>query len=205
MVGALVQFDQFSEPTAIASHSLWDRGWMAGPVTTLQFAPGLSLDAKAAWGAAESGTAYLPTGPLADRRLLEAKLANTQTFGGWRFTPSVNLNYLEEMQRLTEAASRVVGSGRVDVRPELGYRFNMAAGTYIEPKAALSSFWDIDSLSLKPAGHEDVRIKAEAGLTIGTADGAKVQASGGLEEGAAGAADTWSGRFRFNVPLRSSY
>src|SRR5258706_5320661 len=204
MVGALVQLDQYPEP-AIGGPSNSDRGWLAGPVTTVQLAPGLSLDARAAWGAADSGAASLAaSGSSAERRLVNARGSDTPTFGRWRFTPSINVNYVEEALRSTEAASHMVGSGRVDVRPEVGYRFNVENGTFVEPKAALSSFWDIDSLSkLKPVGgHDDMRLKAEAGVTVGTTYGTKVQATGGVEEGAAGASDIWSGRFQFNLPLK---
>jgi hypothetical protein len=69
----------------------------------------------------------------------------------------------------------------------------------------IGSFWDIDSLSSLAPGSEShgaIRLKAEAGLTIGMDDGAKLQAGGAVEEGALGAPDVWSGRLQLSVPMR---
>ena len=96
-----------------------------------------------------------------------------------------------------------IGQGLEHPR-SLGGRLDLGDSTFIEPKAAISSFWDIDSLSrLAPGSSEqDMRIKAEAGVTIGTVTGTKLQATGGVEEGGAGAEDIWSGRFQLSVPLK---
>ena len=69
----------------------------------------------------------------------------------------------------------------------------------------LGTFWDFDSLSrLAPgaAGHNDMRLKAEAGVTIGATDGTKLQAGGAVEEGEPGAANVWSGRLQLSVPMK---
>jgi len=211
MIGALVNFDQQGEQLIKAPLSLSDRGWMAGPMATVQLVPGISLDARAAWGESRPAAPFSAASGLgAERRLVNARLANTQTFGHWRFSPSVVVNYVEEEQHFaglsTEGgpARQTFGSGRVDIRPELSYRLDLGDSTFIEPKAAISSFWDIDSLSrLAPGSSEqDMRIKAEAGVTIGTVTGTKLQATGGVEEGGAGAEDIWSGRFQLSVPLK---
>ena len=210
MVGALVQFDQQGDPLMYGSRSLSDQGWMAGPVTTLQLTPGISLDARAAWG--EPAASYSAAdGPGGERHLVNARLAGTRTFGNWRFSPSVAVNYLEETRYSADSsmdgglAPLTVESGRIDIRPEISYRLDVDGSTFIEPKAAISRFWDIDSLSrLAPGsfGDEAVRLKAEAGVTVGTATGTTLQATGGVEEGDTGAADIWSGRFKVSVPLK---
>src|SRR5690606_37748958 len=116
------------------------------------------------------------------------------------------VDYLEQTQGLadTEAGPRTTGSGHVDIRPELSYRLDVDGSTFIEPKAAISSFWDIDSLSaLGPrSGPEDLRLKAEAGLTVGTSTGTTLQASGTVQEGTGEGADVWSGRLQLKVPLK---
>jgi len=55
LIGALAQFDPAAEMLFGGQRGLSDQGWLAGPVTTVHFAPGLVLDARAAWGIAESG------------------------------------------------------------------------------------------------------------------------------------------------------
>jgi hypothetical protein len=172
----------------------------------------LALEARAAWGPGETGAADRISGISAtERRLLDAKLASTQSFGPWRFSPSITLNYAEEKPSGTAAAShdalaaRTTGAGRIDVTPELAYRIEMPQAMFIEPKAAIGSFWDIDDLSrLAPrsAAHEDMRLKAGAGVTIGNIDGTKLEVGGGVEGGGQAAPDVWSGRLQLSVPLK---
>lgn len=212
MVGALLQFDQQGGNSMYGPPSLLDQGWVAGPVTTVRLAPGISFDARAAWG--ESGSASpwsAAESSAAERRLVNARLSATRTFGHWRFSPNVVVDYSEATQRSADpsgadgSALRTVGSGRVNIRPEISYRLDIDGSTFIEPKAAISSFWDIDSLSnLAPgsSGQEALRLKAEAGVTIGTTTGTTLQAIGAIEEDSAGAEDIWSGRFQLSVPLK---
>ena len=89
--------------------------------------------------------------------------------------------------------------------PEFAYRIEMPQAMFIEPKAAIGSFWDIDALSrLAPRGpaHEDMRLKAEAGVTIGSTAGSKLEVGGGVEGGGAAAPDVWTGRLQLSVPLK---
>jgi len=205
MVGALVQLDERAGPSLYGPSSLTDLGWMAGPVAKVSLPPGISLEARAAWGEREPEASASE-----ERRLVNARLSATRTFGHWRFSPSIAVNYQEERQSFAyspadgEFGSHTAGSGRVDIRPELSYRFDLDGAAFIEPRAAIGSFWDIDSLSkLTPGGTEDgARIKAEAGVTVGTPSGTTLRATGVIEEGSAGNADNWSGRFQLNVPLK---
>jgi hypothetical protein len=212
MIGVLAQFDAPGGAPFASPRGLSDRPWMAGPVATVQLAPGLALDARAAWGPGETIAAdHLSGISTTERRLLDAKLASTQSFGAWRFSPSVKFNYAEEKPSGTAAAThdalgaRTAGAGRVDVTPELAYRIEMPHALFIEPKAAVGSFWDVDSLSkIAPRSltHEDMRLKATAGITIGSADGTKLQVGGGVEGAGPAAPDVWSGRLQLSVPLK---
>jgi len=89
MVGALVQLDQQAEQSLYGPASFSDQGWLAGPVTKVRLPPGISLEARAAWGEGEPATSE-------ERRLVNARLSAARTFGNWRFTPSVAVNYQEE-------------------------------------------------------------------------------------------------------------
>jgi hypothetical protein len=208
-VGALAQVNPAADVPFGAAHSLADQGWMAGPVTKIELAPGLRLDARAAWGEGESGPEET-VAAAAQRRLLSARLANEQAFGAWRLTPSVNFNYLQEMPHgfvpVPEAATaHATGAGRIDVGPELAYRMDLPSAAFIEPRAVVGGFWDFDSLSkVAPsvAAHSEMRLKAEAGVTLGVRDGAKLQASGALEAGDRETPDAWSGRLQLSVPLK---
>jgi len=103
------------------------------------------------------------------------------------------------------ALSYTTTSGRVEIGPEIAYRIDLDKSVFVEPRAAIGSFWDIESLSkLAPGetGHGDMRLKAEAGVTIGEVDGARVQAGAAVEEGAPGAENIWSGRLQLSVPIK---
>ena len=212
MVGVLAQFDQASDPAFGVPRGPSPQPWLAGPTATVQLAPGLALDARAAWGTGEASALDRVAGIwTTERRLVDAKLASTQSFGAWRFSPSVSLNYEEGRPAGTVAAThdplaaRATGAGRIDVTPELAYRIEMPQAMFIEPKAAIGSFWDIDALSrLAPRGpaHEDMRLKAEAGVTIGSTAGTKLEVGGGVEGGGPATPDVWTGRLQLNVPLK---
>jgi len=204
-VGALAQVNPAGEMLLGAQRSLVDQGWMAGPFTTIRLAPGLVFDARAAWGEGQSGPDEAVSA-AAQRRLVSARLANENTAGGWRFTPSVNLNYVHESLPGSAAteAPHATAAGRIDVGPELAYRTDLTASTFVEPRLLVGGFWGFDALAAEAAGahhHAEMRLKAEAGLTIGFYNGPKLQALGALEEGGQDTPDAWSGRLQLNVPL----
>lgn len=210
VIGAQAQFDQPGDTLVGAPRTLLDQGWMAGPVANIKLAPGLSLDTRAAWGITETSADELAAKTTsAARRTVSARLANVQTFGPWRLTPSLSINHVQDgmVAAVTphEPATLITtGSyGRVDVGPELAYRMDLGPSIFIEPKATIGKFWNFDDLSrLAPGIHTEPRGKAEAGVTIGTTDGTKMQAAGGVEEGEAGAANVWSGRLQLTVPIK---
>jgi hypothetical protein len=205
-IGALAQFNPAAEMLFGGQRSLADQGWMAGPVATVKVAPGLVLDARAAWGEGESGPGETAAA-AAQLRLVSARLANQHAFGALRVAPSVNFNYLEQVTHGPDAsaAQQATGAGRIDVGPELAYHMDLGAATFIEPRAVVGGFWDFESLSNVGAGtaaHAEVRLKAEAGVTIGVRDGPRLQALGALETGDAETPDAWTGRLQLNVPLK---
>jgi hypothetical protein len=203
MLGALTQFDAANEAVVGGPRSLSDQAWMIGATTTVQFAPGLSFDARAAWGSSEREVTAVDAG--AERRLLNARLASVQSSGPWRFTPSVTFNYLEEAHqgaRSVEAPPITAGTGRMDVGPEIAYRVPLQGSAFIEPKAVISRYWGFDSLSQVNADNT-AHLKAEAGIIVGTSTGAQLQATGGVDSVLSDkAGDIWSGRFQLSVPLK---
>jgi hypothetical protein len=208
-IGALAQVNPATDVPFGVEHSLADQGWMVGPTTKVELAPKLLLDARAAWGEGESGLEEAPAA-AAQRRQLSARLASEQAFGAWRLTPSVNFNYLQQVPQglvpgAEPAAAHAAAAGRIDVGPELAYHVDLPAAAFFEPRAVVGGFWDFDSLSkVAPSGavHPEMRLKAEAGVTIGVRDGAKLQASGALEAGDRETPDAWRGRLQLSVPLK---
>jgi hypothetical protein len=209
MLGTIAQLDRADETDPHAQFRAKGSGWMVGPYASLQLSPGVFFDARAAWGladnevAAASGSEAFTT----ERQLLRSRLTGTRELGAWRFAPSVGLSYLEEASRDAATADRRVGQGRVEVLPQLSYRTHFDRDTFIEPRATVGVFWNFDALDKLAApgadgGPDDTRLKAEAGVAIGTKHGTTINATGGMEEGDQGAPDVWSGRFQLNVPLK---
>ena len=135
MIGVLAQFEQ-SDNRSPAVSGRADQNWLAGPLTSVQLVPGTTLDARAAWGLLDSGVAANASG--AERRLVDAKLSTTQSFGAWRFSPSVTMN-LEETRPASSGHDGQpglgTGTGRIDVKPELAYRFDMGQSLLSNPKS----------------------------------------------------------------------
>jgi hypothetical protein len=209
MLGYLAQFDQADE-TSRYSGGVSASGWMAGPYMSVRFGHGIIFDGRAAWGTTQS----LPNGVMldttsADRSLVRGTLRGTRQVAGWTVAPSVGLSYVEDTPTYPGMAfseATPVGTGRLDVLPELKRRFDLNREAYIEPRLAAGGFLSFDDISrLAPGGFAasapDLHWKAEAGVAVGVKDSMSLQATGGVETGGAAAADTWSGKLRLNVPL----
>jgi hypothetical protein len=202
MFGVLAEFDRPAE-TSPGSRPVAEQSWLAAATSSVQVLPGLSLDTRTAWGASEFDTSHL--GP---RRLVDVRLSQKDVLGAWRFSPSVGVNYVEERRVAALAipdmqGNQTTGSGRVDVRPELAYRFDLQNSMFIEPKAMIGGFWDIGAPSVAGAdARAQMRMKGEASVTIGNTQGGKVEIGGAVEEGAEHAPDVWSGRLQLSVPLK---
>ncbi|HEU4381786.1 MAG TPA: hypothetical protein VFR73_24715 [Hyphomicrobiaceae bacterium] len=203
-VGVLAQFAQPGE-TYRGPGSLADQKPLTAAVASMQVLPGLSLDTRTAWGQFEPD-ASASGGHTGHRRTVDVRLAQNGTFGAWRFSPSVSLNYLEERRNAPAAeteATPTTGAGRVDVRPEVAYRFDLQNSMFVEPKAMLGGFWGIgEPAATGSAAHSQLRLKGEASVTIGSMQGAKVEIGGAVEEGAVREPDVWSGRLQLSVPLK---
>ncbi|MCC7251832.1 autotransporter outer membrane beta-barrel domain-containing protein [Hyphomicrobium sp.] len=211
MLGYLAQFDQVGE-TSRYSGGVSSSGWMAGPYMSVRFGPGVVFDGRAAWGTAETS---VPNGVLVDttpvnRSLMRGTLRGTRQVAGWTVVPSVGLSYVEDVPKFQDTAfmeATPIGTGRLDVLPEMKRRFDLNSETYIEPRIAAGGFLSFDDISrLAPGGmaaiqNPDLHWKAEAGVAVGVKDSLNLQATGGVETGGGSAADTWSGRLQLNMPL----
>lgn len=206
MIGAMAQIDRAEErsfkPGAIEAATA--EGWMAGPYISTTLAPGVTFDGRTAWGETESGYASeaVPT------QLVKGKLTASKDIEGWKFAPSVGVTYLQDGMKPYQSGDGTVAvakptPGRVDVVPELSRRFATSSNSYIEPKLAVGGFLAFDDPNrLAPGGEADLRLKAEAGVALGEAEGSSLQATGGVETaGDETAPSNWTGKLQLNVPL----
>lgn len=206
MIGALAQFDQTGEALG-SENKASASGWMMGPYMSVRLGAGILFDGRAAWGSAPQGVSVETV--AAERTVLKGSLRGTRQYGGWDVTPTIGLSYVEDKAAYETGGSagvapNVSGTGRLDILPEMKRRFNVDGETYIEPRVAAGGFLSFDDMAaLNPATSvmPDVQWKAEAGVAVGKKDGVNLQATGGVETGAASAQDNWSGRFQLNMPL----
>jgi hypothetical protein len=208
MIGMLARFDQKGDPL-LGPSALSDQVWLAGPVTNVQLGAGVTLDARAAWGPTDPGLSAI--GNAGDRQTLDARLTSKQVAGPWRFSPSIGFAHAQErlgsasVEHAADAAGQQTAeSGRVDVKPEVAYRVDMGHSMFIEPKLMVGTFWTLgDAASGIASGTpHGARHMAETGITVGTADGTKLQVGGSIEEGEARSDNVWSGKMQLNIPLK---
>jgi hypothetical protein len=97
-------------------------------------------------------------------------------------------------------SSQVVESGRIDVKPEMAYRIEMGDSVFIEPKVMVGTFWNLgDAATIGTAA--GARRMAETGITLGAADGTRLQLGGGVQEGETSADVVWTGKMQLKIPL----
>jgi hypothetical protein len=208
LVGGLAQLDRGIENTGFGESQMAATGWMAGPYMSMKLGSGVVFDGRAAWGQTEN---IVPNSEIPDteteRRLIRANLTGTRQVEGWKVAPSLGLVYLEDAVPDGDSGeTKAVGTGRVELLPEVSRRFQVDGDTFVEPRAALGAFVGFDDLkALEPmvlSGSEaDLHLKAEAGVAVGVKDGSQLQATGGVESSSAAAPENWTGRLQLNVPL----
>lgn len=203
-VGALAQIDRGNETYDYRGGDMAATGWMAGPYMSMRLMPGLVFNSRAAWGTTENNAGGFGTREEVERRLLRGKLTGTHDVAGWQVAPSVGVVYLEDAVRDGDTgALKSEGTGKVEVLPQISRRFE-DGDTYIEPKAAVGGFVgfnDLSQLNTSLVTEEELRLKAQAGVTYGIKEGSSVTATGGLESAGVAQPESFTGRLQFNMPL----
>ena len=215
LVGALVQFDNMSERSAVFGSEVKGQGWMAGPYMSAELTPNLFLDARAAWGTSDNATS--PFGTYVDnfdttRWLARADLTGNWEFGPWRFTPSAGISYFEDEQDAyidsngIAIAGQTVSLGRATFGPEIGYRFKTSDGTQVEPFAGFQGIWDFDSngttVNGVATGGEGLRGKAQVGLGLISPWGYSIRGTASYDGIGSDDYEAVSGQVWVNMPLR---
>ena len=214
MIGGLLQLDQYRESYGALGMGAEEHSVMFGPYASVRLAPDVFFDARAAWGTAEN-EADTPAGTRlsfdTERQLFRSRLSGNRKLFGLQFTPSVALAMVEShladpgavpSEGLGEENSVI---GRLGLGSGLSYRIALDDGAFLQPNAALSTGWNVDSLDklALASAHlsNDSGAKAEAGLVLGTAEGISFQATGAVEGIGNDDYSAWSGRLSLTAPL----
>jgi hypothetical protein len=212
MIGGLIQFDQYSEDYA-ALGATTGHGMMFGPYASVRLAPDVFFDARAAWGPSsnEANIDGTHVSFETDRQLFRGQLTGNRNLFGLKVSPSVALAMVED--RFADPASLPPGSfaddasliGRLGLGSTVSYRMALDDGAFLQPNAALSTGWNIDSLDRLEIANSQLSnnagLKAEAGLMLGTSDGVSFQATGAVEGIGKEDYSAWSGRLMLTAPL----
>jgi outer membrane autotransporter protein len=157
---------------------------MLGPYLAARLDRNIYFDVRAAWGHSSND---LTLGSAAgdfdtSRWLVKGALAGNWVWDRWRITPKAELAYVTESQASftnsegTVVSQHAVGLGRLQLGPEIGYRFAHTADVFIEPFAAIRGVWDFDKPNVALidgiiVGPGDVWGRLEGGFNVVTSSG----------------------------------
>ncbi len=220
LVGAIFQVDWTDEAVNDPSvrGEIDGTGWMAGPYIGLQFTDFLFFDARAAWGTSDNdiwitdAAAGKRSGAFdTDRWLASASLTGTHTFGAWRLSPQIGIDYGSESfdtyrNNLTQIVrGNDIGIGRFRGGAELGYRMQTSGGTIVEPTVSLEGLWNFDddefTVDGVPVDFDKGRAKLEGGVIVTMPSGWSFRGAGIYDGIGTNDFDAYGGQFWVNVPL----
>jgi hypothetical protein len=215
LVGALIQYNETSHAFDALPGGGSDSGWMVGPYATVRLSPNVFFQARAAWGRTDVKVDLddaLQDKFDAERWLVRGTLLGQWRWGAWQFRPRASVGYIEEHQESyasvvgTTIPSQTIALGQAKLGPELAYRYRLANGAIVEPRLLVEGIWnflrdggsvDIDDLAFG----EEVRARAEAGVSLRTAGGATIGAAVSYDGIGSGDFQAVGGRLRVQVPL----
>jgi hypothetical protein len=214
MIGALVRLERYQEEYDALEAGSDSSGLLLGPYASVRLAPDLIFDAQLAWGDTDNES-ELPDGTQlayeTERQLLRGQLSGNRNVFGLQVTPTLALSVVEEsfegLEPLPDNDLETGSSvfGRLGVGSAVSYRFALDDGGFLQPLAALRKGWSLETLDAfgidAEAFSNDAGATAEAGVTLGTADGISIQATGAIEGLGVEDYSAWSGRLSLTAPL----
>ena len=214
IVGVLAQFDWAKDSSSVLASKVDGNGWLVGPYMSARIHENIYLDLRAAWGQSSNDIDVAgATGSFdTSRWLVKGTLAGNWMYESWRITPSAEVSYITESADAfanstgTLVAGQDVSLGRLQVGPEIGYRFAHTADTFIEPFAGIKGVWDFDNpnaaiINGVAVGPGDFWGRLQGGLNVTTTTGVNVR---GLASWDGLGADDYNGytlQGTINVPL----
>lgn len=209
LVGMMAEFDWAKEDNATLDSSVDGNGWMAGPYLSARIHDAIFFDLRAAWGqSSNSLNAGGATGEFdTDRWLVKGTVSGNWTNGGWRFTPSADLAYMSERagaftdSTYTVIPAQEVSLGRLQIGPEIGYRFGDASGVSVEPFAAVKGVWDFHDDSAALTGDSQWWGRLQGGINLQSAGGLRVSGLVSWDGLGAKGREGYSIRGSLGVPL----
>ncbi len=191
---------------------------MAGPYLSARLGRDIFFDLRGAWGT--SSNTIDPFGLYTDgfdtsRWLTTARLTGNWQFGDWRITPSATVKYGEEHQKsYTDSLGvfipdQTVSLGRVELGPEVAYRYAAANGLIVEPELGLTGLWDFagdgdiaiaGAIAGATPSRDRLRGKVQGGVQVVLPSGVPIRASGSYD-GIGSTAHAYGAEVQVALPL----
>ena len=218
LVGALVQFDNLKDSSAVLGYKVSGAGWMAGPYAEFRINDNLIFDVKGLWGRSSNNISPFLTYVDkfdTERWLLSARLTGSWRQGPWHFSPRAEVvGYKDTQKAYTDSLGilireQSIALGRVIVGPEISYIHKTQAGGIIEPRLAAKALWTFSQDKaeavagpVKDATIDEFRLRLEAGIKFQDGNsGARLEFSGSHEGFGGSKLNATTGRAQFTIPL----
>jgi hypothetical protein len=214
LLGALVQYDWFSQEGDTNGSEVTGTGWMAGPYATFKLDEGFFADLRAAWG--QSSNDISPNGTYTDsfdtnRWLVSGALTGSYQVDRWTIQPAVSLSYIRETQESYTNSLNVVipeqsvSQGEFRAGPKFSYDIMFESGDRLTPSASFDGAYTFGNDGLYSNGSlarevQGLRGRTGIGLDLTTTTGLTVSIASNYD-GIGTDADLFGAMLRFSMPL----
>ena len=214
LLGALIQYDWFSQDGDTDGSEVTGTGWMAGPYATFKLDEGFFADIRAAWG--QSSNDISPTGTYTDsfdttRWLVSGALIGSYQVDRWTIQPAASLSYIRETQEsYTDSLNVVipeqsVSQGEFRAGPKLSYDIVFERGDRLTPSVSFDGAYTFGNDGLYSNGSlarevQGLRGRAGLGLDLETTTGLTVSIASHYD-GVGTDADLFDATLRLSFPL----
>ncbi len=214
LLGALVQYDWFSQDGDTDGSEVTGTGWMAGPYATFKLDEGFFADLRAAWG--QSSNDINPTGTYTDsfdtnRWLVSGSLIGSYQVDRWTIQPAASLSYIRETQEsYTDSLNVVipeqsVSQGEFRAGPKLSYDIVFESGNRLTPSFNFDGAYTFGNDGLYSSGslaREVQGLRGRAGFSLDLATTSDLTVSVASHyDGIGTSADLFGATLRFSMLL----
>jgi len=214
LLGALVQYDWFSQDGDTDGSEVTGTGWMAGPYATFKLDEGFFADLRAAWG--QSSNDINPTGTYTDsfdtnRWLVSGSLIGSYQVDRWTIQPAASLSYIRETQEsYTDSLNVVipeqsVSQGEFRAGPKLSYVIVFESGNRLTPSFNFDGAYTFGNDGLYSSGslaREVQGLRGRAGFSLDLATTSDLTVSVASHyDGIGTSADLFGATLRFSMLL----
>lgn len=197
LLGALVEFDRFSDKGELGAGEAEGDGWMAGPYLTARLAPQLFAELRAAWG--NSDNRVNPLGTFVDSFDTSRSYYSGSVIGQFELSdntvlrPEATIRHIEEKQSAytdglgIAVPNQTIGQGDFSFKPRLSHMFESADGWSLRPYGEIEGIVTFGSSGIPLVANlqgteigdlDGFRMRIEAGLDLFSSGGFRASLSG---------------------------